>query len=72
MTSIPVVFRQAQALYAILLQDVDLDIAGEMGWAHAVIEAVARRDHRDWQEVAEEFRVKHNIPRGTGYNKETE
>lgn len=72
MTTIPVFYRLAQGLYTLLNQQINTETLKEKGLAHAVSEAVANRDHTNWEEVATEFRIKHGIPKGIGYGKESE
>ena len=72
MATIPIVFRQAQVLYVLLNQQVDTETLKAKGLAHAVIAAVANRDHKTWEEVTAEFRIRHGISKGTGYGKESE
>lgn len=72
MTTIPVFFRLAQGLYTLLNQQINTETLKEKGLAHAVSEAVANRDHTNWEDVATEFRTRHGIPKGAGYGKESE
>jgi hypothetical protein len=72
MATIPIIFRSAQGVSALLNQQINTRTLKEKGLAHAVIEAVASRDHRKWEEVAAEFRIRHGISKGSGYAKESE
>lgn len=72
MTSIPVFFRLAQGLYTLLNQQINTETLKEKGLAHAVSEAIANRDHTNWEDVAKVFRSRHGISKGTGYGKESE
>lgn len=72
MTTIPIVFRLAQGLYTLLNQQVNTETLKARGLAHAVIDAIAVRDHKTWEEVTEEFRIRHGVSKGTGYGKESE